>query len=79
MLLNPRTSLARRSRRSQEAVEEAGVVEEAVPEAVVVPAAVDVAVAVVSRCTSNAVCEEVSTLRAQRLRSGNRMLQMRLQ
>jgi hypothetical protein len=57
MLLNPRTSLARRSQRSQEVVVDLAVVEEAVPEAVVVPAAVDVAVAVVSRCTNNYSCE----------------------
>ena len=57
MLLNPRTSLARRSRRSQEDVAVPGVVEEAVPEAAVVLVAVDVAVAVASRCTNNYVCE----------------------
>ena len=52
MLLNPRTSLARRSRRSQEDVEDPGVVEEAVPEAVVALVVVDVAVAVASSCAT---------------------------
>ena len=57
MLLNLRTSLARRLQRSREDVEDPGVVEGVAPEAVVVPAAVDVAVAVASRCTNNYVCE----------------------
>jgi hypothetical protein len=59
MLLNQRTSLARRSRRSQEDVADLGVVEEEVVlEVVVVPVAADVAVAVVSRCASSHLCKK---------------------
>lgn len=61
MLPNPRTSLAKRSQKSLEDVEDLGVVEEAVPEAVVVPAVVAV-VAGASKCTNDILCEEVSNL-----------------